>query len=316
MPWRHGLGIVEDVATLVRSLLGMPGIFGGASGSPPVDILTTALTSCTGMGMDPSTLEPELSVSPSLNSVLVQINHPPSQDKDPPTQGLTVIHDGESERPDTSTSYGTDPLAVPDHAYEQITGDQSCVNPINTLSSPVEGYVTILRPDSPFVDDWQCVNATNVPAFPTQDHISPLSPTPFRVLAPPDKLHSTLTSLLRNTKKLSHLLDRVQKLASSAPAEQQSRQMVTLRATFKEQQVRFIEFLRLSEEFAGRYLRDIPTEIQRQTSYLAMLKKRSDTAKILLRQIVDLRRTYKSGTIAAMRDVRAKGKEVSSHMPS
>jgi len=47
-----------------------------------------------------------------------------------------------------------------------------------------------------------------------------------------------------------------------------------------------------------------------------MLKKRSDTAQTLHRQIAGLRRTYKSGTIVTMRDVHAKGEEVFSHLPS
>jgi hypothetical protein len=110
--------------------------------------------------------------------------------------------------------------------------------------------------------------------------------------------------------RLSDFLDRLQKLASSAPAEHQSQQVAMLCATFKKYQVRFIELLRLSEEFAGLYLLDISAEIQRQSSFLAVLKKRSDTAKTLRRRIVDLRRTYKSGTIVLMRYVRTKGNEV------
>ena len=264
--------------------------------------------------MDSRTLEPELPVSPSISSVLNRITHP--QDLDPPMQGHTVIPDGETERLDLLASPGTDPLGVLDHTYEQITGGQPCINPINTLSGPTEEYVSAPRPDSLLVDDRQCIDTINAMPFPTQNHIPTSSPTTFRVLAPPDKLHSTLTSWLRNMEKLSHFLDRLQKLASSVPAEHQSRQVATLCATFNKQQERFIEFLRSSEDFACRYLLDISAEIQSQSSYLAVLKKRSNMAKNLRRQIVDIRRTYEYVTIATMRDVRTKGKEVSSHLPS
>jgi hypothetical protein len=225
-------------------------------------------------------------------------------------QGLTVTPDGETERLDILANPGTDPLEVPDYAYEQTTGDQPHINLINTPCGPTEEYASTPRPDSPFVDGWQCVSATNALPSLAQEQIPMSSPTTFRVLAPPKKLHSTLTSLLRNMERLSDFLDRLQKLASSAPAEHQSQQVAMLCATFKKHQVRFIELLRLSEEFAGLYLLDISAEIQRQSSFLAVLKKRSDTAKTLRRRIVDLRRTYKSGTIVLMRYVRTKGNEV------
>ena len=306
-----GLGIVEDVAKLVRSPSWTPEIFEGASWAPPVDVLTTALAGRAGMRVDSSTLQPEL-LSPSISSVLNRINQ--RQDPDQPMQGLTVIPDGETENLDVSNSHGSNPLEVPDHAYEQFTGYQPCIKPINTLSGPAEEYVTTPHPDSLFVDDRKCVNTINTLLFPTQDHIPTSPPIPFRVLAPSNKLRPTLRSLLRNMEKLSHFLDRLQKLASFTPAEQQSQQVAMLCATFEKHHVRFIELLRLSEDFARLYLLDISAEIQRQSSFLAVLKKRSDTAKDLRRQIVDLRRTYKSGTIASMRDVRTKGKEATSHL--
>jgi hypothetical protein len=87
-----------------------------------------------------------------------------------------------------------------------------------------------------------------------------------------------------------------------------------LRATFKTQQERCIEVLQLSEEFTSTYLLDISDEIQLQTSVSDMLEKRLAMGKALCRQVMDLRRRYKSGTVAIMKNVRAKGKAVSSRL--
>ena len=111
--------------------------------------------------------------------------------------------------------------------------------------------------------------------------------------------------------KLSGLIDRIEELASSAPEEYQtqlSRRVAKLRATFKKQQERCIEFLQLSEEYADKYLLSISSEIRQQSSFLDMLEKRLDMAKTLHRQAVDLRKSYESGTVANMKDVRATGK--------
>ena len=106
--------------------------------------------------------------------------------------------------------------------------------------------------------------------------------------------------------RLSDLIDRLQELASSAPEKyrsQLSRQVATLRATFKRQQERCVEFLELSEEYATRYLLDISAEIQQQSSFLDMLEKRLDMAKTLRGQVIDLRKSYESGTVNAMKDI-------------
>jgi hypothetical protein len=84
-------------------------------------------------------------------------------------------------------------------------------------------------------------------------------------LAPSDKLHLTLSSWLKNINKLDSLIDRLRELASSAPADHRSqllKKVMALRATLKKQKKRYDEFLRLSEKYANRYLRDIDTEIQ------------------------------------------------------
>jgi len=110
--------------------------------------------------------------------------------------------------------------------------------------------------------------------------------------------------------KLSDLVDRLQELASAAPMDHMPRlhrQVATLRATFKRRQQRCIEFLRLTEEYANRYLLDISAEIQQQRSFLDMLEKRLDMARTLYNQAVDLRRSYELGTASAMKNARAIG---------
>jgi cell fate (sporulation/competence/biofilm development) regulator YmcA (YheA/YmcA/DUF963 family) len=110
--------------------------------------------------------------------------------------------------------------------------------------------------------------------------------------------------------KLSSLIDRLDELASFAPAEHQSqlsRKVATLRATFKKQQERCIGFLQLSEEYADKCLLDISAEIRQQSSFLDVLEKRLDTAQSLRQQAVELRRAYESGTVAIMKDVRTTG---------
>ena len=126
-----------------------------------------------------------------------------------------------------------------------------------------------------------------------------------------DEMHPTLSRWLQNMKKLSSLIDRLEELASSVPENkryQLSRKVATLRATFKKQQERCIDFLQLSEEYADKYLLNISAEIRQQSSFLDMLEKRLDMAKTLRQQAVDLRRSYESGTVATMKDVRTTGK--------
>ena len=109
--------------------------------------------------------------------------------------------------------------------------------------------------------------------------------------------------------KLDLLIDRLQKLASSAT--QLLNKVSALRATFKRQQERFIEFLELSEEYAGRYLRHISTHVDQQSTALNNLKERLEAANKLHRKAVDLKTYYEFGTVTAMKNFRAKtGKAV------
>jgi len=134
---------------------------------------------------------------------------------------------------------------------------------------------------------------------------------PSRILAPPEKLHPTLSCWIKNMKKLSSLIDRLQELASSAPTEHQSqlmRQVRALRATSKKQQEHFEDFLQLSEEYANEYLLDIDAYIQQQSDFLAKLEGRLEAAKKLRGEAAELQTLYESGTVATMKDLRATGK--------
>ena len=121
----------------------------------------------------------------------------------------------------------------------------------------------------------------------------------------PDKLHPILSSWLENINKLDCFINRQQDLASSAPTDHRSQllnKVAALRATFKKQQERCIEFLQLSEEYANKYLLDIDAEIRQQSALLDNLGERLETAKKLQRDAVDLQMRYESGTVASMND--------------
>ena len=156
------------------------------------------------------------------------------------------------------------------------------------------------------------LNVISKPSSPTQEQY-PLS----RILTRPDKLHPTLSCWIKNINKQSSLILHLQELASSAPAEHRSRllrQVLAFRTAFKKQQEHCIEFLTLSEECANGYLLDISAEIQRQRSFLDELEGRLEAANKLRREAVDLKMLYESGTVAAMKDLRAAGTAASCHL--
>jgi hypothetical protein len=141
--------------------------------------------------------------------------------------------------------------------------------------------------------------------------ITDLSRSSFQ--PPPDKLHPTLSSWLKNINKLDSLINRLQELASSAPTDHRSQlfnKVAALRATFKKQQERCIEFLKLSEDYANKYLLDIDAEIRQQSTLLDNLEERLEAAKKLHGDAVDIQMLYESGTVASMNDLRVTGKAV------
>ena len=130
---------------------------------------------------------------------------------------------------------------------------------------------------------------------------------------PLERLHPTLSSWLMNMNKLSGLIDSLEELTRAAPSDcrpQLKKQIALLRMTFKNQQERCIHFLRLTEEYADRYLLDISAEIQQQSSFLDILERRLDRAKTLYRQAIDLRKSYETGTVNVMKNARKTGKAV------
>jgi hypothetical protein len=81
--------------------------------------------------------------------------------------------------------------------------------------------------------------------------------------------------------------------------------VAALRATFKKQQERCIEFLQLSEDHANKYLFDIDEEIRQQSTLLDNLEERLEAAKKLHGDVVELQELYESGTVASMNDLRS-----------
>ncbi|KAN0113637.1 hypothetical protein V8E52_007563 [Russula decolorans] len=142
----------------------------------------------------------------------------------------------------------------------------------------------------------------------TQGHVSTSQSSPSCILVPPENLHPTLSCWIKNMKKLSSLIDRLQELAPSVPTEHQSQllgQLKALRVTSKKQQEQFMDFLQLSEEYANEYLLDIDAYIQQQSSFLAELERRLEAAKKLRGEAAELQMLYESGTLATMKNLRA-----------
>ena len=163
----------------------------------------------------------------------------------------------------------------------------------------------------------QCDDAISIRSSPNQEHVLSSQSPSSRIPTPPDKLQPTLSLWVKNMNRLCSLIDRLQELASFAPAEYQSRllkQVAALRTTSKEQKERFMEFLQLSEDYANQYLFVISTEIRQQSSFLEKLERRLEAAKKLHGEAIDLKRLYESGTVAAMRDLRATSKAASYHL--
>ncbi len=134
-----------------------------------------------------------------------------------------------------------------------------------------------------------------------------LATIPSRIQSPPDKLPPTLSSWLKNINKLDSLINCLQELASSAPIDyrsQLSNKVAALRAAFKKQQQRCIEFLQLSEDYANKYLLDIDAEIRQQSALLDNLEERLEAAKKLHGDAVNLQMLYESGTVVSMNDLR------------
>ena len=84
--------------------------------------------------------------------------------------------------------------------------------------------------------------------------------------------------------------------------------MAVLRAAFKKQQERCIEFLQLSEDYANKYLLDIDAEIRQQSTLLDNLEERLEGARKLHRVAAHLQTSYEAETVTPINDIRATGK--------
>ena len=237
-----------------------------------------------------------LQSSPSSSSQGTKQSEPPS-----PTRGDSVDASGRNLHRD---------LGVPTSSGSRhLSHDYALTPPLSPLLSsprfnPDQSYLDTLSGSAPYtaVSD----RIQQLGGVPRLLHgVRPLNPP-----TPPERLHPTLSSWLKNMNKLSDIIERLQELTSVAPVAHRSRlhrQVATLRASFKKQQEHCIEFLRLTEEYATRYLLDISAEIQQQSSFLDMLKKRLDMARKLYDQAVDLRKSYETGTANAMKNARDTG---------
>ena len=210
---------------------------------------------------------------------------------------------------------------VSDPMHGQLTNNQQYTTAVSTPPCPAQEHIPSSPgpPDKPlsdhmgesFSDNQQCVNATSIQSSSTQNHVPISQSSRSRIPTPPDKLHPTLSCWIKNMNKLSSLIDHLQELASSAPAENRSRllnQIVVLPTTLKKQKEHLLEFLELSEEYANRYLLHISAEIQQQSSFLDKLNERLEAAKKLRGEAAELKTLYESGTVAIMKELRVKGK--------
>ncbi|KAI0062419.1 hypothetical protein BV25DRAFT_1915964 [Artomyces pyxidatus] len=130
---------------------------------------------------------------------------------------------------------------------------------------------------------------------------SPANPTKLESLNP------TLSSWLANMSRLCDLVEQIQELANSAPPGTRRAildKVAVLRAAYKKQQERCIDFLQLTQDYADRYLKDIAGEIQSQGAMLRVLEQRLKAAKGLRTDVVDLQRAFKIGTFKGLKSVR------------
>jgi len=81
--------------------------------------------------------------------------------------------------------------------------------------------------------------------------------------------------------------------------------VTALRATLEKQQDRCAEILRLSEDYADKYLLGIDAEIQQQSTLLGNLEERLEASKKLHGDADDLQMYFESETVASMNDLRA-----------
>ena len=155
-------------------------------------------------------------------------------------------------------------------------------------------------------------NPTSTPSSPIQE-VPTSQSSPFRILTLPYKLHTTLSTWIKNMNKLSSI-DRLQELTSFATAEHRSRlsnQVVALRVTSKRQQERFIEFLQLSEGMPINIYSTFPPRFNNKAPFWTICK----YAWKLQRSYVERRIVVRVWNSCHYRAFRAAGKATFFRLP-
>ncbi|KAI0038182.1 hypothetical protein FA95DRAFT_1613571 [Auriscalpium vulgare] len=125
---------------------------------------------------------------------------------------------------------------------------------------------------------------------------------------PWQSLNPTLSSWKKLMKRLSTAISHVEELAGTAPAEHQASlqaQIVELHNALKRHQDRYEEFVKLSQEYAEQYLRDLSDEIRSQSAWLVLLERRLELAKTLRTDALDLKTSFEKGVCKELKGVRA-----------
>jgi len=106
------------------------------------------------------------------------------------------------------------------------------------------------------------------------------------------------------------LIDQLRQFAATAPQGHQprlNRQAIASGEEFIKQWQRYAAFLKLTREYANRFLSDLSEEIQQQSSFLDALKRRLVMATALREQAVDLRKLYEDEPLDCIKKVRHTG---------
>ncbi|KAH9983592.1 hypothetical protein BJV77DRAFT_286297 [Russula vinacea] len=169
---------------------------------------------------------------------------------------------------------------------ELLPNDGKCMNAVGTPSFPTQEHISV-SPSTHFhklssdhvhelsKDSRKCYNAISTPSSSLQKQVPTSQSSSFRVLTLPYKLHTTLSTWIKNMNTLTSLIDRLQELTSFVPAEHRSRlsnQVVALRVTSKRQREQFIEFLQLSEEYADKYYSTSPPRFNNKALFWTICK--------------------------------------------
>ena len=209
--------------------------------------------------------------------------------------------------------------------HELLPNDGQCMNAVGTPSFPTQEHISV-SPSTHFhklssdhvhelsKDSRKCYNAISTPSSSLQKQVPTSQSSSFRVLTLPYKLHTTLSTWIKNMNTLTSLIDRLQELTSFVPAEHRSRlsnQVVALRVTSKRQQERFIEFLQLSEGMPINIYSTFPPRFNNKAPFWTICK----YAWKLQRSYVERRIVVRVWNSCHYRAFRAAGKATFFRLP-